>query len=453
MEPSGSGAAEPAEDDHHQEPAHGGSNSNSSASSNGDGAPSAAAPPPPAATPLDQAGGSSAPSLDYDSFGPWLTWSDHPVVSPAREDPDAAAAGPSGSGLAFDQRLAIEQAAADVANALWTRQVVTIAMLRRARGVSLDSPAMFNSWRAEEALQRKEQIRRKERAICSEHVKHQTHPITEVRRHHKLASDEANHLDAYSECRSVIGDGECFYRSFIFSYLEQVIDRQDTYEEHRLLQAVDMVNLHFAALRWNESEFRWNEPEFSRSSRAFKNLMEKVMRWKSHGRWKGMESTSSYRKEELLEFFSEYDTTQDIFIFLRLVVAVEICWHDEVCEPLIPGLSGNYNLKDWCFQRVTPARRFTDHVMMVALARALEIPLRVERVRGGYDPDIYTVPGVPRPRVTLLYSANHYEIIYPRVPPAESSSHQASQIEHAADEGSSQQTSQREHPGDESSSE
>ncbi|KAM3317103.1 hypothetical protein ACQJBY_034984 [Aegilops geniculata] len=365
-------------------------------------------------------------------------------------------------------------------------------MLRRARGASLDSPAMFRSWRAEEALERKEQIRRRERAICSEHVKHQTRPITEVRRHHKLASDEANHLDAYSECRSVIGDGECFYRSFIFSYLEQVIDRQDTHEEHRLLQVVDMVDLHFAALRWNESEFRWNESEFSRSSRAFKNLIEKVMRWKSHGRWKSMESTSrfltplvfcnsiivlwpnafhltdiicaifSYRREELLEFFSEYDTTQDsekntlevIFPFvLILVVAVEICWNDEVYEPLIPGLSGNYNLKDWCFQRVTPARRFADHVMMVALARALEIPLRVERVRGGYDPDIYTVPGVSRPRVTLLYSANHYEIIYPRAPPAESSSHQASQREHAVDEDSSQQTSQREHPGDESSSE
>uniref|UniRef100_A0A453MZ37 ubiquitinyl hydrolase 1 n=1 Tax=Aegilops tauschii subsp. strangulata TaxID=200361 RepID=A0A453MZ37_AEGTS len=106
----------------------------------------------------------------------------------------------------------------------------------------------------------------------------------------------------------------------------------------------------------------------------------------------------------------------------------------------------------WCFWRVAPACRSTDHVMMVALARALEVPLRVERVRGGYDPDIYTGPGVPRPRVTLLYSANHYEIIYPRAPSAESSSHQASQREHAADQGSSQQTTQRKHPADQSSS-
>ena len=151
-----------------------------------------------------------------------------------------------------------------------------------------------------------------------------------------------------------------------------------------------------------------------------------------------------------------------VFIFLRLVVAIEICSHEEVYELLIPGLRGNYSLEDvsdsypplhyvvlisnasilgymtlnlpnlllfyeqWCIRRVTPARRFTDHVMMVALATALEVPLRVERVRGGYDPDIYTVPGVLCPRVTLLYSGDHYGIIYPRAPPAENSSHQAS---------------------------
>ncbi|KAM3296500.1 hypothetical protein ACQJBY_038707 [Aegilops geniculata] len=159
---------------------------------------------------------------------------------------------------------------------------------------------------------------------------------------------------------------------------------------------------------------------------AFKDLIKKVMRWKKHGRRNSMESTSSNLKEKLLEFFSKYDTTLDIFIFLRLVVAIEICSHEEVYEPLIPGLRGNYSLEDWCIRHVTPARRFTDHVMMVALATALEVPLRVERVRGGHDPDIYTVPGVLRPRVTLLYSGDHYGIIYPRAPPAENSSHQAS---------------------------
>ncbi|XP_037454728.1 uncharacterized protein LOC119325086 [Triticum dicoccoides] len=429
-------------------------------------------------------------------------WSDPLVavaVAETSEEPNAAAR-PLDSKLVFDHRLAREQAAIDEANELWGQEAVPAAAAqpleldpnlvgqrleldlnlvrqRLIERLAKEQAAVdnrrreqqYNSLRAEEAMYKKEQeklsqakvvvkvkpkqdklginwswiknkiFHREGREICSEHVNHQTHPITEVRRHHRLASDEANHLNAYSEYRPVIGDGECFYRSFIFSYLEQVIDRQDTHEEHRLLRVVERMSMQHANLGWNS--------DFRRSSKAFKNLIKKIMRLK-HGR----ESTSSRRKEKLLKFFSKDDTTLDIFIFLRLVVAIQMCSHREVYEPLIPGLRGNYNLEDWCFWRVTPARRFTDHVMMVALARALEVPLRVERVRGGYDPDIYTGPGVPHPRVTLLYSANHYEIIYPRAPSAESSSHQASQIEHATDQGSNQQTSQRKHPADQSSS-
>jgi hypothetical protein len=54
--------------------------------------------------------------------------------------------------------------------------------------------------------------------------------------------------------------------------------------------------------------------------------------------------------------------------------------------------------------------------MMTALARALEVPLKVERLFGGgsAEDNIYTGPGVVS--VTLLYTGNHYEVIYPRPP-------------------------------------
>uniref|UniRef100_A0A0E0CLA1 Uncharacterized protein n=2 Tax=Oryza meridionalis TaxID=40149 RepID=A0A0E0CLA1_9ORYZ len=42
----------------------------------------------------------------------------------------------------------------------------------------------------------------------------------------------------YSEFRPVVPDEECFYRSFLFSYLEQVVDRIDTLWENRLLAAI-----------------------------------------------------------------------------------------------------------------------------------------------------------------------------------------------------------------------
>uniref|UniRef100_A0A453MZD2 Uncharacterized protein n=1 Tax=Aegilops tauschii subsp. strangulata TaxID=200361 RepID=A0A453MZD2_AEGTS len=274
-----------------------------------------------------------------------VRWS-HPVVAETREVPDAAAhpldldpklvarqrlierlieaqaavdkEQPFDPNTVFEQtvieQLIQEQAAVEEANRRREQQAAVEEGTRRWE-------QQYNSLRAEEAMYQKEQEKLsqvqvvvkvtpkqdklpqvkgksiwsrvknkifcgKVREICSEHVKHQTHPITEVRRYHRLASDEANHLDAYSEYRSVIGDGECFYRSFIFSYLEQVIDRQDTHEEQRLLDVVQRLSTQHANLRWNS--------EFSRSSRAFKDLIKKVMRWKKHGRRNSMESTSRF---------------------------------------------------------------------------------------------------------------------------------------------------------------
>uniref|UniRef100_A0A8R7UTB6 Ubiquitinyl hydrolase 1 n=1 Tax=Triticum urartu TaxID=4572 RepID=A0A8R7UTB6_TRIUA len=111
-------------------------------------------------------------------------------------------------------------------------------------------------------------FRREGKQIYSRHVEHQTRPINEVRNRYMVSSNEANHLDAYSEIRLVIGDGECFYRSFIFSYLEQVIDRQDTDEEHRLLHVVERMSVQHAILGWNS--------EFSRTSREMHNCLTVV---------------------------------------------------------------------------------------------------------------------------------------------------------------------------------
>ncbi|KAM3296495.1 hypothetical protein ACQJBY_038705 [Aegilops geniculata] len=504
MEPpgSGTGAAEPVEDDHNQEPA-----SNAASSSNGDGAPSSAAPPPPLH--LEQAGGGadgSRPAAVVDlrkgkgiAAGPFP-----PPVSPssAGSIPDSASAFEAGGSsssagrrmvvprdatLPFDytrvfqqvvragQSVIIEEGEEEQVESplpgkekekklpqvkvrprsgkgksLWSRlknkeKLPQVKVRPRPeKGKSLWSWLKNKIFCREGRQICSEHVehkifRRERKQICSEHVEHQTHPINEVRNYYMVSSNEANHLDAYSEFRLVIGDGECFYRSFIFSYLEQVIDRQDTDEEHRLLHVVDRMSVQHANLGWNS--------EFSRTSRAFKELIEKVMRWK------GTESTSSCRKEELLKFFSTYDETQDIFAFLRLLVAMQICSHSEEYVPHIPEVAtGIYSLKAWCLEHVIPARVDADHVMLLALATVLEVPLRAESVQQRYSQDIYTGPGVPRPSVTLLYSGNHYNIIYPRAPSAESSSHQASKREDPADQSSSHQASQREEPAGQSSS-
>ncbi|KAL6634255.1 hypothetical protein ACP70R_026926 [Stipagrostis hirtigluma subsp. patula] len=278
------------------------------------------------------------------------------------------------------------------------------------------------------------------------HVHHQTILMTGMIQHYQLlekvtARGEIFHSNAlllrraYSEFRPVHGDGECFYRSFIFSYLEQVLDRPDTHEEYRLLAAVKRVAKNCADLGWTS--------EFSKSHKAFKKLIKKVMRWKRRSRWKRMISADSYRRRKLLEFFSGYDTTRDS----EYVAAIWICSHREEYEPLVPDLREDFSLTDWCFREVIRRKVFTDHVQITALVTALGVPLRVEYLFQGNAQDLYTGQDVqddmprstcwPRlrhlppsghqvPRVTVLYSNIHYDILYPHrrdgpIPPVEES--------------------------------
>uniref|UniRef100_A0A8R7PYA7 Ubiquitinyl hydrolase 1 n=1 Tax=Triticum urartu TaxID=4572 RepID=A0A8R7PYA7_TRIUA len=318
---SGTGTAEPA---HGQ---HGDSSSDAAAASAYPSAVAADAsstspPPLPPAAPLErpqeergreQAGGScsaAAAGVDREGEGidpaapssaPSPPSSDS--SSPDGADAAAAGAGPFNCSVVFQQMLqeqtAIKEAGGPLAEGAGKRKRPEKAQVKSSHAIG----ELWNNLRKFFHGESPGYVH------YSQHVNHQTHPMTEVRKYY-LVSDLAtgqgvDHLDAYSKFRRVTGDGECFYRSFIFSYLEQVLDRHDTHEEHRLLDALKRVSVQHADLRWTS--------EFPRSYRAFKKLIKKVKRWKRHGRWKwnSIASTSSYRKEKLLEFFRSYDTTED----------------------------------------------------------------------------------------------------------------------------------------------
>jgi len=91
------------------------------------------------------------------------------------------------------------------------------------------------------------------------HVHHEIIPMLRIIPHYNLLemvagrgelfhTNAPNLHRAYYGFRPVHGDGECFYRSFIFSYLEQVLDRQDAHEECRLLAVVKRLARQHARL-------------------------------------------------------------------------------------------------------------------------------------------------------------------------------------------------------------
>nr|XP_025878840.1 LOW QUALITY PROTEIN: uncharacterized protein LOC9268497 [Oryza sativa Japonica Group] len=297
------------------------------------------------------------------------------------------------------------------------------------------------------------------------------------------------HLDTrYSELRPVRRDGEGFYRSFMFSYLEQVADRVDTREEDRLLDAVRKLATRAEHLQW-ASEFSrrceemhhcftivarhrsqhlvdisynykflkysylmvtniqpfkfavgqyYNEdkhnylfltlktellhtysfmvcapdpksempsslvvltmeasqtcyashvcsyPIIDDQHSAFETLIEKIKKLKCMSE----QPTSAIRGELLLELFSSYDTTDDIFAFLRLAAAIWICTHKGLYGQRVTGLGEGVSLEDWCSTQVIPPRVHADHVTMSALSRALGVAVRVEDTLDGRKKDL-----------------------------------------------------------------
>ncbi|WVZ86976.1 hypothetical protein U9M48_033684 [Paspalum notatum var. saurae] len=169
-------------------------------------------------------------------------------------------------------------------------------------------------------------------------------------------SNALNFYDACSEFRPAHRVEECFYRSFIFSYVEKVLGTKDKHDEHHLFVAVKGVARQHVCLGWA-----------SESSRG-----QKVMRWKTHDRWNHVPS-NSYRKEKLLDFFNVYEKTDDIFAILRLVAAIWKFSLVEEYETFVPELNEDI-LMDQCFNRVIQHMVFTDHVQI----QTLGIPLRVE---------------------------------------------------------------------------
>uniref|UniRef100_A0A0E0NFM5 OTU domain-containing protein n=1 Tax=Oryza rufipogon TaxID=4529 RepID=A0A0E0NFM5_ORYRU len=197
-------------------------------------------------------------------------------------------------------------------------------------------------------------------------------------------------VSKYSEFRAVHGDGECFYRSFIISYLEQVLDREDTDEEQRLLAALE-IEVKPMAMQIDYPEWA---TAFSWGHEVFKKLIENIIGWKN--------PASTYRS----------------------LAATWICSHKDEYEQYVDDLGDDYPLEFWCATNLLPPRLYTDHVPMRALAAAFRVPLQVENLHNGPAQDIYTADGVDVPRVTLLYTGAHYDILYPR-PPGERSRRRA----------------------------
>ncbi|NWZ95534.1 OTUB1 thioesterase, partial [Nesospiza acunhae] len=192
-------------------------------------------------------------------------------------------------------------------------------------------------------------------------------------------------LQKYSYIRKTRPDGNCFYRAFGFAHLEALLE--DGQELQRFGGALEGFRGALGGSGWVTQV-------------CVSQLMELIERVERR-----------VPLPELLAAFNEPATSDYLVVYLRLLTSGCLQRHRRFFEQF---LEGGRSIKEFCQQEVEPMCKESDHIHIIALARALHVSILVEymdRGEGGAtNPHVF--PEGSQPRVCLLYRPGHYDILY-----------------------------------------
>ncbi|XP_022025914.1 OVARIAN TUMOR DOMAIN-containing deubiquitinating enzyme 1 isoform X1 [Helianthus annuus] len=222
--------------------------------------------------------------------------------------------------------------------------------------------------------------------------------------------------EKYAAIRRTRGDGNCFFRSFMFSYLEHILESQDQAEVEHVKANVEKCRKTLQDLGYADFTF---EDFFS----LFIEQLDSVLQ--------GNELSISH--DELVSRSRDQCVSDYVVMFFRFVTSGEIKKRSEFFEPFILGLS-NTTVEQFCKTSVEPMGEESDHVHITALCDALGVPIRVvyldrsscEKEGGvsvnhhdfvptpadGANASTSETGSEPNPFIVLLYRPGHYDILY-----------------------------------------
>ncbi|KAL9270798.1 OVARIAN TUMOR DOMAIN-containing deubiquitinating enzyme 1-like protein [Drosera capensis] len=163
----------------------------------------------------------------------------------------------------------------------------------------------------------------------------------------------------YSAIRRTRGDGNCFFRSFMFSYLEHIFETQDKDEVERVKVNVEECKKTLLSLGYAEFTF---EDFFG----LFLEQLESVIQ--------GCDTSISHN--ELVLRSRDQSVSDYVVMFFRFITSGEIRKRSEFFEPFILGLTNN-TVDQFCKSSVEPMGEESDHVHIIALSDALGVAIRV----------------------------------------------------------------------------
>lgn len=221
---------------------------------------------------------------------------------------------------------------------------------------------------------------------------------------------------AYGLIRRTRGDGNCFFRSFVFAFIERMLLMGDDAEKDRVLARLAEVKKQLTEAGYEEMVMETPMDAMLDMVRNIGSPVEPL-------------SIDILEQNMCSEYISNY-----IVFLMRMITSCEIRRRSDFFEPFIMGMS-DLGVGPFCQRFVDPMDEESDHVHIVALTDALQVPLRVVYLDRSASPGGHGGPGagdeahvdmhdfVPEglagaapvdPSVHLLYRPGHYDILYPR---------------------------------------
>lgn len=197
----------------------------------------------------------------------------------------------------------------------------------------------------------------------------------------------------YRGIRRSRGDGNCFYRSFLFRYFESI--REDE-------AAIAAASEHATAVLTRLVELGYSQLTVGDFCEQYQEFVAKSL--------KGMSV------EELEKTFRDDGEGDYLIYFARLATSAAIQSDPETFAPFAVAL-GKADLKSFCTSFVEPPRVEADEMQITGLASGFRRRLIVEYLDGSGGPLNNHVfepsTGAAGAEVALLYRPGHYDLLYP----------------------------------------
>ncbi|KAI0299058.1 cysteine proteinase [Multifurca ochricompacta] len=212
----------------------------------------------------------------------------------------------------------------------------------------------------------------------------------------------------YEGIRRSRGDGDCFYRSLIYAYIERIFSTQDRH----LAVATSISTLEALLPTLREASFE--DPVIDECYEVPRDLIRGIVEPEPVSNT-GQTLTTA----QLLEVFQDESMSNYLVVFMRMITSAHIRQNPTEYEDFLihPEVGGKMGVQEFCEAVVEVMGKEADHVQVTAISRAIKVNVkiayldgrnkdgRVEFVTFNHAIDEEEAP------LTLIYRPGHYDIL------------------------------------------